>query len=161
LASASLEIQESIMSQRGFTLIELMVAVAIVAILAMIAYPSYLEHLAKGRRADAQTVLMQGAQYLERIYTERGSYKKASSGAAATSLADVGFPNELTGSPVGATNSYYTISISNWTDSAFTLTATRTGIQSNDKCGDLTLTNSGVKDITNASGATATECWRR
>lgn len=149
------------MNQRGFTLIELMIVLAIVAILAKIAYPSYLEYLAKGRRADAQTVLMQGAQYLERIYTERGSYKKASSGTAATTLADTGFPNELTSSPVGATNSSYTIDISNWTDSAYTLTATRTGSQSNDKCGDLTLTNSGVKDITNASGATASECWRK
>lgn len=149
------------MNERGFTLIELMIVVAIVAILTMIAYPSYSEYLAKGRRADAQTVLMQGAQYLERIYTERGSYKKASSGSAATALADTGFPSALTSSPVGNTNSYYTISISNWTDSAFTLTATRTGSQSNDRCGDLTLTNSGVKDITNASGTTASECWRR
>lgn len=150
------------MNQRGFTLIELMIVIAIVAILAKLAFPSYLEHLAKGRRADAQTVLMQGAQYFERIYTERGSYKKTSAGTAATTLSDAGFPTELTSSPVGAANSYYTISVSNWTDSAFTLTATRTGSQSDDKCGDLTLTNSGAKGITNASGSIAvSECWRQ
>ena len=58
----------------GFTLIELMVVVAIVAILAAIAYPSYRSQIEKTRRADAKAVLMQAAQYMERLYTENGCY---------------------------------------------------------------------------------------
>ncbi|WP_366931512.1 type IV pilin protein [Thiocapsa sp.] len=53
---------------RGFTLIELMVVVAIVAILAGIAYPSYVDHVRRARLTDAQMVLMEAAQWMERMY---------------------------------------------------------------------------------------------
>ena len=49
---------------RGFTLIELMIVVAVVAILASVAYPSYVSQVRKGRRADAETVLLQAEQYI-------------------------------------------------------------------------------------------------
>lgn len=58
----------------GFTLIELLVAVAIVGILAAIAYPSYRDQILKTRRADAKAVLMQAAQFMERIHSETGCY---------------------------------------------------------------------------------------
>lgn len=59
---------------RGFTLIELLIAVAIVGILAAIAYPSYRDQILKTRRADAKAVLMQAAQFMERIHSETGCY---------------------------------------------------------------------------------------
>ena len=65
-------------SSRGFTLIELLIAVAIVGILAAIAYPSYLEQIRKTRRADAEAVLMQAAQFMERVYSEAGCYNPGS-----------------------------------------------------------------------------------
>ncbi len=62
----------------GFTLVEVVITVAIVGILAAIAYPSYISQIQKVRRADVQTVLMQNAQYLQRIYTQTGCYNPGS-----------------------------------------------------------------------------------
>lgn len=150
------------MKQDGFTLIELMIAVAIVGILAAIAFPSYQEHIAKARRTDAETVLLQGAQYLERIYTERGGYNKKSDGSAGD-LSDVGFPSTLTKSPIDGSSTYYTIATTDTFDGdTFTLAATPSGGQSGDKCGTLTLTNAGVKGVSgNTTSVDANYCWKK
>jgi len=62
---------------RGFTLIEIMVVVAVVAILAAVAYPSYMESVRRGWRAEARTALMQEMQQQERVYTQRGRYTES------------------------------------------------------------------------------------
>ena len=59
----------------GFTLIEIMIVVAVVAILAAVAYPSYLDFVRRGWRAEARTALMQEMQQQERVYTHRAKYK--------------------------------------------------------------------------------------
>ena len=59
---------------RGFTLIELLIAVAVVAILAAVAYPSYQNQIAKARRAEIQGELVRLAQFMERLHTETGCY---------------------------------------------------------------------------------------
>jgi len=147
----------------GFTLIELMIAVAIVGILAAVATSSYSEYVARSRRADAKAVLLEGAQFMERIYTERGAYNKDSTGADQTTLALIGFP--FTQAPKDGSTAYYTIGLSgNLAASTFVLQATPTGTQANDKCGSFTLSNTGAKAITSTpadSTATSSDCWNR
>lgn len=134
----------------GFTLIELMIAVAIVGILAAIAYPSYQEQVRKGRRADAMAQLVTLAQAYERYYTSNNTY--------------VGFWDSLDdaqkNSPTQGT-AYYVLDATNETRTAFTITAERqsAGNQTSDRCGDLTIDQAGRKGIVDAT-ATREECWR-
>lgn len=133
---------------KGFTLIELMIVVAIIGILAAIAYPSYQDSVRKSRRADARAVLLEAAQLMERRYTEN----------LTAGYAGVALPTNLTQSPQQGAP-FYVISFSATpTQAAFTLQAAPQGAQSSDKCGTLTLTNAGVKGQT--TGKTVDECWR-
>lgn len=140
------------MQKNGFTLIELMIAVAIVALLAAVAYPSYQEQIAKAKRADAASALMTGAQALERFYTSNGSYLDANGDLAAV------FPTQ---SPESGT-AFYTISATALTANSFTLRATRTGSMAGDRCGNLQLNSAGARTLhDNASGTDVADCWRR
>lgn len=131
---------------RGFTLIELMIVVAVVGILTAIAYPSYTEYVRRGHRADARAGLLQAQQWLERAATATGLYP--------TTL-----PSALTWS--GDTNKRYTIGFKGTaTTSSYTLIATRKGAQTGDKCGDYTLTNVGERGNDNlGTGTTTADCW--
>ncbi len=104
--------------QPGFTLIELMIVVGIVAILAAIAYPSYQSQIRKTRRGDAQAVLMQAAQYMERRYTENGCYDKNPCGTDTATILP------FTKSPIDGNETYYSIALSAVDDDSFTITAT-------------------------------------
>ncbi|MFP5506704.1 MAG: type IV pilin protein [Gammaproteobacteria bacterium] len=132
---------------RGFTLIELMIVVAIIAILAAIAYPSYQEQVRRTNRTEGERALMDTAQRLERCYTEYNAYNNANCNV----LDDLPFTTE---------NGRYTISAV-LAPSTFTLTATRAGSQTGDRCGNFTLTHTGAKNITGAdAGLTVADCWR-
>ncbi len=133
----------------GFTLIELMITVAIIAILAAIAYPSYQEQIRSGRRADAMAQLVTLAQAYERYFTSNNTY--------------VGFwgtlPPEQQQSPNAGTPFYLLTAVEART--SFTITATRqaAGGQIEDRCGDLTLTHAGTRGIVGGT-ATLDQCWR-
>ncbi len=73
--------------QRGFTLIELTITVAIVGILAAVAYPSYVSSIQKGKRAEGRTALMELMQQQERFMTQRNTYANWSTAGATTGLA--------------------------------------------------------------------------
>ena len=66
--------------QQGFTLIELMIVVAVVGILASIAYPSFAEQIKRGTRTEGKSALMRSSQTLERFFTARGRYPSAAGG---------------------------------------------------------------------------------
>ncbi|MFJ5235397.1 type IV pilin protein [Pseudomonas neuropathica] len=130
-------------SNRGFTLIEIMIVIAIVGIVITIAAPSYTEYLKKGRRAEVVSLLSEQAQSLERFYTKNNVY------------------TGITGLSTG--NDFYTLTPT-IADQTFLLTATRkTGTaMATDKCGDFTLTNTGVRSMNNATtGLTTKDCWGR
>jgi type IV pilus assembly protein PilE len=138
---------------RGFTLIELMVTVAVVAILAAIALPSYLEQIARSKRSDVQTVLMEDADYMQRYYAANNTYL-AANGVTPTLPA--------TQSPKSGAGANYTITIDaapKTTATTFSLTATPAGSMVNDKCGSFTYDNIGTKGVTGA-GQTPATCWR-
>ncbi len=150
-------------TQHGFTLIELMITVAIVGILASIAVPAYQDSVRKSRRADAKGVLLGLANAMERYFTENNSYCDAAAGG--TAVANCGTATEDTGEPSiytipPETASFYTITISAATASSYTLSAAPAGAQASDKCGTLTLNHAGSKGVTSAAtGITAADCW--
>jgi len=143
------------MRQKGFTLIEVMIVVAIVGILSAIAYPSYTEYVRRGHRADARAGLLQAQQWLERAATATGVYP------ATGSAPYYALPASLTWA--ADANKRYTIGFSGApTASAYTLIATpKAGTsQASDKCGNFTLTNVGVRGAGPYTlNATLDDCW--
>ena len=148
-------------TQLGFTLIELMITVAIVGILASIAYPSYQDSVMKSRRADAKGALLGFANALERHFTETNSYCNAATTTVGTCTNATGSPTIYsTTSPIDGGTPYYNLTIYTATDSIYTLYAAPTGAQSGDKCGTLTLNHKNEKDVIGAAtGVTKANCW--
>lgn len=140
-------------TQKGFTLIELMVVVAIVGILTALAYPTYLEQVRATRRDDAAGALEGLANAMERDFTENVAYRD---------LVALGFYSNQ--SPIDASAAaYYNLTVTipgTAVGAVYTLTATRAGPQVGDRCGDLLLDSTGGKRIINQNvGVVAGDCW--
>lgn len=130
--------------QAGFTLIEVMIAVAVVAILAAIAYPSYIRYVTESRRTEAKAILTETAGRLERCYTVTSDYRYRD----AANNACVSFP-------VDSENEVYEVSATTLTASTYTLSAVPQGAQAirDTECGTFTLTQTGDR------GAGGSDCW--
>jgi type IV pilus assembly protein PilE len=128
---------------RGFTLIEMMITVAIIGILAAIAYPNYSQYVERSNRNDAKAVLLEASQYMERWFTQSRTYSTAV------------LPTGLTQSPKEGT-ARYNITISVVSPTTYTLDAAP--INAVKKCKNLTLTHLGVKG---SAQDTVDECWSR
>jgi len=145
---------------RGFTLLELMIVVAIIGILAAIAFPSYQESIAKSKRAEAQAALLALAGAMERHMTENDSYLGAAASGNNTGAPAIINPY-VPQDEASAANAYYVLSITAATGSSFTLKATRSQSMASDRCGDFTYTSVGAKGISGQdSGVTKDDCWQ-
>lgn len=127
--------------QEGFSLIEIMIVVAIIGILASIAYPGYQRYVVKSRRAAVEACLLQHAQLMERYYTTQLTYVGAAAPTCEANLASfyaVGFSGAVTARD-------------------YTIQAVPTSKQPDGSCGTLTLGAQGVR--TKSGSGTLAECW--
>jgi type IV pilus assembly protein PilE len=146
---------------KGFTLIELMVVVAVATILTVIAVPSYLSTVRKSHRSEAKSILMDLAGREERYLATNGSYTN--------DITQLGF-SVAWGQPVGS--GYYTIASPTITAATvssaavaatpptYSITATTNGGQVNDtNCAQFTVNSSGLQTSLNSAAAVSTGCW--
>ncbi|MBX2858999.1 MAG: type IV pilin protein [Cellvibrionaceae bacterium] len=141
-------------SRRGFSLIELMIALSIVAILAMIMYPSYTQSIEKSRRTDARAALTEIAAQQEKFYFKDSRYSDSL--------------NQLFGG-TASREGYYVLAVDTTASGTgcgadgecFKVSATATGTQAGDSnCRSFTLNNIGLKGASNDNGSdTTASCW--
>jgi len=129
---------------RGFTLIELMVAVAIIAIITAIAVPSYQEQVRKSNRGLAKSDLLELTQCAERYHTTNGTYV----GFDAAAACDVDSKDDA---------GRYDFAAAAVTRITYSLSATAQGGQVDDKCGNLGIDQANVR--THSAGTAADRCW--
>ena len=131
----------------GFTLVELMIVVAVIAILAAVAIPSYFRYVLRANRVAAENVMLDMSSAQERYMIDSRQYTTSNTQLGYASLPDTVSPN-------------YTIAVatSAGPPPAYTITATPIGSQTRDTdCGTLKLGSNGSKS---ASG-TSTTCWKK
>lgn len=132
---------------KGFTLIELMIAVAVIGILVAVAYPSYMNYVRKSHRAEIAQLLVESAQILERHYSRANRYSNT----------DV----IITPSPTG--NAWYNlVVIRNEQDFSITATPVNNTMMANDVCGKFIIDQTGSRRNDGmAAGTTSAFCWGR
>lgn len=128
----------------GFTLLELLITVAIIGVLATIAYPSYTDFVKRSNRTEGQRELLHIAGLMEQYFLDNRTYT--------TDLKKLGFSS----STVYTDSELYSITATAGDANVFTLTATAQGSQASDtECKTMTLTNTGAK----TPSPSTHDCW--
>lgn len=139
-------------TSRGHTLLELLVTLGLLAALVAIALPSYAEYVARSRRLEARTVLLEAAHWMERWRTEQRRYDDP----ANAGVPPPGFPWRQV--PSGG-RAHYTISLE-VTATRYRITATAANVMAGDTCATLSIDETGLRGYT-GTGATDDVCWNR
>lgn len=145
---------------KGFTLIELMITVAIVAILASLALPTYTIYIARAKRADARTQLVQVAQFMQRFYTANDQYQyDRSANEVSTRI-----PAGLARSPSDGTALYTLTVVADATTYTLTMSPVAGLSMAGDECGSFRLTSTGVRSVVvggvNNIATLRDKCWK-
>ena len=150
---------------KGFTLIEVMIVVAILGVIAAIATPSYVENVRKSKRSDAKVELLRIAQLQESYFVQNLSYAKDLTSSQASGGLGLS-------SPVESEQGIYTISLSSKDNgggactgvsadpcTSFTITATPGTKQKDPACKNFKLLNTGKKEVTGTYSSDPKKCW--
>jgi type IV pilus assembly protein PilE len=149
----AMEVPTARRAARAFTLIELLIALAVLGLLAAIALPAYFDSVARARRTDLQAALLEDAGYLQHYYAAHGAF----SGKPPPALPATTSPRD------GDANYRIEVAVPPTDPSSFVLTATRSGAMQQDPCGDFTYDHLGQRGLvsgTPTNGRTTASCWR-
>lgn len=131
----------------GFTLVEIMIVVALMSVITVVAVANYSQYVQTARRADGVAVMQEVRHAMERHYAKTFSYAGAVSGAD--------YPSK---SPKDGDDVYYTLAVSITDEGrAYLITATGVGAQASDKCKNLTMTNTGI--LSNGASLNNDDCF--
>lgn len=142
-------------NQSGFTLIELMIVVAVIGLLTTIALPSYNGYVARGKRAEARAEVLKAEGWLERYFTENNRYSDTP-----TSTVNAAFSARFGSVPAsGSANYIITLPTASLSATTYVILATRTGSMTGDACGNYSKSNTGTLTVVSSSGDTS-NCFK-
>ena len=146
----------------GFTMMEIIITLGVIGILSALVYPTYLKNSRSAKRADARALLLEDAQYMERVFTESNSYMPLNASGVATTptLPTIIAPKNTSGT---TTNYDISFAASSVTATGFTLQAVPKNAMSSDPCKTLTYNNLGQKGTSGTldDGMTTQTCWSK